>query len=78
MVFADSRNWAADQQIILELLLSVNGVMGTQSKLLMKVHKFILLIPISFGQPIINCQDMVWVHYKFQLLHCIVNILVKN
>jgi len=32
MVFADSRNWAADQQIILELLLSVNGVMGTQSK----------------------------------------------
>ena len=25
MVFADSRNWAADQQIILELLLSVNG-----------------------------------------------------
>ncbi|KAI5956386.1 hypothetical protein KGF54_000861 [Candida jiufengensis] len=32
MVFADSRNWAADQQIILELLLSKNGVMGTQSK----------------------------------------------
>ncbi|WPK26344.1 hypothetical protein PUMCH_003695 [Australozyma saopauloensis] len=32
MVFADSRNWAADQQIILELLLSKNGVMGTESK----------------------------------------------
>ncbi|CAH2354326.1 hypothetical protein CLIB1423_16S00122 [[Candida] railenensis] len=32
LVFADSRNWAADQQIILELLLSVNGVMGTASK----------------------------------------------
>lgn len=32
LVFADSRNWAADQQIILELLLSKNGVMGTQSK----------------------------------------------
>lgn len=32
MVFADSRNWAADQQIILELLLSKDGVMGTQSK----------------------------------------------
>lgn len=32
MVFADSRNWAADQQIILELLLSQNGVMGTASK----------------------------------------------
>ena len=31
LVFADSRNWAADQQIILELLLSKNGVMGTQS-----------------------------------------------
>lgn len=32
LVFADSRNWAADQQIILELLLSQNGVMGTVSK----------------------------------------------
>lgn len=32
LVFADSRNWAADQQIILELLLSENGVMGTVSK----------------------------------------------
>jgi HAD superfamily hydrolase (TIGR01456 family) len=32
MVFADSRNWAADQQIILELLLSQNGVMCTESK----------------------------------------------
>lgn len=32
MIFADSRNWAADLQIILELLLSVNGRMGTQSK----------------------------------------------
>ncbi|KAH3902083.1 uncharacterized protein SCODWIG_02946 [Saccharomycodes ludwigii] len=31
LVFADSRNWAADQQIILELLLSKNGVMGTIS-----------------------------------------------
>ncbi|SCV02499.1 LAME_0H01904g1_1 [Lachancea meyersii CBS 8951] len=29
LVFADSRNWAADQQIILEILLSKNGVMGT-------------------------------------------------
>lgn len=33
LVFADSRNWAADQQIILELLLSKNGVMGTESKI---------------------------------------------
>lgn len=32
MIFADSRNWAADLQIILELLLSVNGRMGTESK----------------------------------------------
>lgn len=31
LVFADSRNWAADQQIILELLLSEKGVMGTIS-----------------------------------------------
>ncbi|GMM36886.1 hypothetical protein DASC09_042110 [Saccharomycopsis crataegensis] len=31
LVFADSRSWAADQQIILELLLSKNGVMGTVS-----------------------------------------------
>lgn len=31
LVFADSRNWAADQQIILELLLSKNGVMGTEA-----------------------------------------------
>lgn len=32
LVFADSRNWAADQQIILELLLSKDGIMGTESK----------------------------------------------
>lgn len=31
LVFADSRNWAADQQIILELLLSKHGIMGTES-----------------------------------------------
>lgn len=31
LVFADSRNWAADQQIILELLMSKNGYMGTVS-----------------------------------------------
>lgn len=32
MVFADSRNWAADQQIILELLMSKEGYMGTLSQ----------------------------------------------
>lgn len=32
LVFADSRNWAADQQIILELLLSQKGRMGTTSE----------------------------------------------
>lgn len=32
LVFADSRNWAADEQIILELLLSKGGYMGTVSK----------------------------------------------
>lgn len=32
LVFADSRNWVVDQQIILDLLLSKNGVMGTTSK----------------------------------------------
>ncbi|KAF3915027.1 hypothetical protein ABW21_db0200960 [Orbilia brochopaga] len=31
-VFADSRDWAADAQIILELLMSENGIMGTVSK----------------------------------------------
>lgn len=32
LVFADSREWASDQQIILELLMSKNGVMGTLSE----------------------------------------------
>ncbi|ANB15037.1 hypothetical protein AWJ20_2657 [Sugiyamaella lignohabitans] len=32
LVFADSREWASDQQIILELLMSKNGVMGTTSE----------------------------------------------
>lgn len=32
LVFADSREWASDQQIILELLMSKNGVMGTESE----------------------------------------------
>ncbi|OLL25734.1 putative CDP-alcohol phosphatidyltransferase class-I family protein [Neolecta irregularis DAH-3] len=32
LVFADSRDWAGDQQIIIELLTSVNGRMGTVSK----------------------------------------------
>ncbi|KAG0686679.1 hypothetical protein C6P40_003576 [Pichia californica] len=31
MIFADSRNWVVDQQIILELLMSKNGFMGTLS-----------------------------------------------
>lgn len=31
-VFADSRDWAGDQQIILDLLLSKNGVLGTRSE----------------------------------------------
>ncbi|QKX63063.1 uncharacterized protein TRUGW13939_10231 [Talaromyces rugulosus] len=30
-VFADSRDWAGDQQIILDLLMSKNGVIGTRS-----------------------------------------------
>lgn len=32
LVFADSRDWAADQQIILELLMSKGGYMGTRSE----------------------------------------------
>lgn len=32
LVFADSRNWAADQQIILDLLMSKHGFMGTRSE----------------------------------------------
>ncbi|KAG9204217.1 hypothetical protein B5807_03259 [Epicoccum nigrum] len=31
-VFADSRDWASDQQIILDLLMSKNGRIGTRSK----------------------------------------------
>ncbi|KAF1808315.1 phosphatidyl synthase [Eremomyces bilateralis CBS 781.70] len=31
-VFADSRDWAADQQIILDLLMSKNGRLGTRSE----------------------------------------------
>ncbi|KAK4972532.1 hypothetical protein LTR66_011316 [Elasticomyces elasticus] len=31
-VFADSRDWAGDQQIILDLLMSENGRLGTRSK----------------------------------------------
>lgn len=31
-VFADSRDWAGDQQIILDLLLSKRGVLGTRSE----------------------------------------------
>ncbi|MCJ1351398.1 MAG: hypothetical protein MMC33_001382 [Icmadophila ericetorum] len=31
-VFADSRDWAGDQQIILDLLMSKNGRLGTRSK----------------------------------------------
>lgn len=31
-VFADSRDWAGDQQIILDLLTSKNGVLGTRSE----------------------------------------------
>lgn len=31
-VFADSRDWAGDQQIILDLLLSKNGYLGTRSE----------------------------------------------
>jgi HAD superfamily hydrolase (TIGR01456 family) len=30
-VFADSRDWASDQQIILDLLMSKNGCLGTRS-----------------------------------------------
>jgi hypothetical protein len=31
-VFADSRDWAGDQQIMLDLLMSENGRIGTRSK----------------------------------------------
>jgi HAD superfamily hydrolase (TIGR01456 family) len=31
-VFADSRDWAGDQQIILDLVMSKNGVIGTRSE----------------------------------------------
>ena len=48
-VFADSRDWAGDQQIILDLLLSKKGVMGTRSKTLDEGP------PIYFSNP-----DVLW------------------
>lgn len=54
MVFADSRNWAADQQIILELLMSKGGYMGTVS------DNFMDGPPIYFAH-----SDFVWsTNYK--------------
>ena len=35
-VFADSRDWAGDQQIILDLLISKNGRLGTRSETFQK------------------------------------------
>lgn len=48
-VFADSRDWAGDQQIILDLLLSKNGLMGTRSDTLDEAP------PIYFSNP-----DILW------------------
>lgn len=48
-VFADSRDWAGDQQIILDLLLSKGGVMGTRSR------TFDEGPPIYFSNP-----DVLW------------------
>lgn len=48
-VFADSRDWAGDQQIILDLLTSKNGVMGTRSS------TFDEGPPIFFSNP-----DILW------------------
>lgn len=48
-VFADSRDWAGDQQIILDLLTSKGGYMGTQSKTFEEGP------PIFFSNP-----DILW------------------
>ncbi|BFZ58163.1 hypothetical protein PYCC9005_005224 [Savitreella phatthalungensis] len=48
-VFADSRDWAGDQQIILDLLLSKGGYMGTRSKTFEEGP------PIYFSNP-----DVLW------------------
>lgn len=48
-VFADSRDWAGDQQIILDLLMSKNGRLGTRSE------------TFDEGPPIFfSHNDMVW------------------
>jgi HAD superfamily hydrolase (TIGR01456 family) len=49
LVFADSRDWAGDQQIILDLLMSKNGRLGTRSE------------TFDEGPPIyFSHNDMVW------------------
>ncbi|KAF2005752.1 phosphatidyl synthase [Amniculicola lignicola CBS 123094] len=48
-VFADSRDWASDQQIILDLLMSKNGRLGTRSE------KFDEGPPVFFSH-----NDVVW------------------
>ena len=39
-VFADSRDWAGDQQIILDLLMSKKGRLGTRSETFDEVSRF--------------------------------------
>ena len=48
-VFADSRDWASDQQIILDLLMSKNGRLGTRSE------KYDEAPPVFFSH-----NDVVW------------------
>lgn len=73
LVFADSREWAADQQIILELLMSKNGVMGTVSK------TFDEGPPIYFAH-----SDFVWAtnynlsRYGMGALQITISALFKN
>ena len=73
LVFADSREWAADQQIILELLMSKNGVMGTVSE------SFEEGPPIYFAH-----SDFVWAtnynlsRYGMGALQVTISALYKN
>lgn len=73
LVFADSREWAADQQIILELLMSKNGVMGTVSETFEEGP------PIYFAH-----SDFVWAtnynlsRYGMGALQVTISALYKN
>lgn len=67
-VFADSRDWASDQQIILDLLMSKNGRLGTRSE------NFDEGPPVFFSH-----NDVIWyVRTPVTIRKFIANILTRS